>query len=204
MPIAVLDHYLVNGSFFHAGIVTMLKRKDELRRALIHELRSVDSEHESADSAFNRIVMQIANDFETDVCSIYLLESDGTHLLLVGTVGLLQSCVGHLRMQTSEGLVGLVAEQRAPVVLAEAPQHPRFRYFPEADEGQYHSFLGVPVVEGGRLRGVLVVQTIEPRTFTKTETLELARVAKVLVRRWSALGTPREEIYQFDLLGKKA
>ena len=182
----------------------MLKRNGESRRALIHELRSVNSEHESADSAFNRIVMQIANGFETDVCSIYLLESNTTHLLLVGTVGLLQSCVGHLRMQTSEGLVGLVAQQRSPVVLAEAPQHPRFKYFPEADEGQYHSFLGVPVVQSQRLRGVLVVQTIEPRTFTQTETLELARVAKVLGRRLTALGTPRENIDQFDLPGKMA
>ena len=149
----------------------MLKLTSELRSALIHELRSVDAEPESADSAFNRIVMQIANGFETDVCSVYSLERDGKHLLLVATVGLLQSCVGHLRMQKREGLVGLVAERRAPVVLAEAPQHPRFKYFPEADEDRYHSFLGVPVVEDARLHGVVVVQTIEPRTFTQAETL---------------------------------
>ena len=30
----------------------------------------------------------------------------------------------------------------------------------------YHSFLGVPILDRGLLQGVLVVQTIEPRTFT--------------------------------------
>ena len=41
------------------------------------------------------------------------------------------------------------------------PTHPRFKYFPEAGEDPYRSFLGVPIVERGLLQGVLVVQTIE-------------------------------------------
>lgn len=163
----------------------------ELRRALISELRGADTDRTSADSALNQIVMQIANGLETDVCSVYLLQDDGEHLLLVATVGLLQSCVGQLRMRTREGLVGLVAQQRAPVMLAEAPGHPRFKYFPEADEDQYHSFLGVPVSQGDRLSGVLVVQTIEPRTFTDEETAQLARVARLLGLRLHALARPR-------------
>ena len=83
-------------------------------------------------------------------------------------------------MRNQEGLVGLVAECQKPVVLAEATLHPRFKYFPEADEDKYHSFLGVPVMDCGNLQGVLVVQTIEPRTYTENETLSLSRVATLL------------------------
>ena len=52
-----------------------------------------------------------------------------------------------------------------PQVFADAAMHPRFKYFPEAGEDPYRSFLGVPIVDRGLLQGVLIVQTIEPRFF---------------------------------------
>ena len=70
-------------------------------------------------------------------------------------------------MRLNEGLVGLVAEEMRPQVVADAAGHPRFKYFPEAGEDPYHSFLGVPLIDRGVLQGVLVVQTIEPRTFAQ-------------------------------------
>ena len=86
-------------------------------------------------------------------------------LVLGATVGLKPESIGRVRMRLDEGLTGLVAEQMTPVMVADAFQHPRFKYFPEAGEDPYHSFLGVPLVEGGALQGVLVVQTVEPRVF---------------------------------------
>jgi phosphotransferase system enzyme I (PtsP) len=68
-----------------------------------------------------------------------------------------------------EGLVGLTAEQLAPLVVADATRHPRFKYFPEAGEDLYQSFLGVPMTDRGLLVGVVVVQTIEARAFTPDE-----------------------------------
>jgi phosphotransferase system enzyme I (PtsP) len=117
----------------------------------------------------NNIVALIHRRFQTDVCSVYLLEPDSGELVLGATVGLDPRAVGRVRMRPDEGLVGLVAQQVAPVMVAEASHHPRFKYFPEAGEDSYHSFLGVPLVEGGTLQGVLVVQTLEPRTFSLTE-----------------------------------
>ena len=54
-----------------------------------------------------------------------------------------------------------------PQVFADATAHPRFKYFGEAGEDPYHSFLGVPLIDRGLLQGVLVVQTVEPRTFAQ-------------------------------------
>jgi signal transduction protein with GAF and PtsI domain len=64
--------------------------------------------------------------------------------VLSATVGLQPSSVGKVRMRLNEGLGGLVAEQLRPQVIADAGTHPRFKYFPEAGEDRYHSFLGVP------------------------------------------------------------
>ncbi len=147
------------------------------------ELHLVDSGLQSIDSTLDRIVVSIANQMQTDVGSLYLLQPGEDSLVLVATVGLLQSCVGNLRMRLDEGLVGLVAEDRGPVVLARAPEHPRFKYFPEADEDEYQSFLGVPIIHDEEVCGVLVVQTIEAREFSPAETMQLKKIAKLISQR---------------------
>ena len=55
--------------------------------------------------------------------------------------------------------------------------HPRFKYFKESGEDEYHSFLGVPLIDRGILQGVLVVQTKEPRIFRDNEIRMLAEAA---------------------------
>src|SRR5450830_469360 len=111
------------------------------------------------------VVALIARRFGTDVCSAYLLEPDRAHLVLAATLGLRSECVGKLRMAANEGLAGLVAEQLRPVAVEQVRNHPRFKYFSEAGEDAYQSFLGVPLIDRGVLQGVLVVQTVEARVF---------------------------------------
>jgi starch phosphorylase len=131
----------------------------------LEEIGRLISESGDASQTLTNIVHLIQQRFETDVCSVYLLEPDRANLVLAATIGLRQESVGRVRMRLSEGLAGLVAEQMRPQVFADAALHPRFKYFPEAGEDLYHSFLGVPIVDRGLLQGVLIVQTIEPRTF---------------------------------------
>ena len=107
--------------------------------------------------------------FQVDVCSLYLLDPSRTTLMLAATVGLRPDGVGRIRMDLREGLVGLVAEKMEVVQVEDAFNHPRFKYFPEAGEDLYHSFLGVPIVDRGALQGVLTVQTTEPRRFNSDE-----------------------------------
>jgi glycogen phosphorylase len=115
------------------------------------------------------VVALIAKRFDTDVCSAYLLEPDRANLVLAATVGLRRQCIGTLRMRIHEGLAGLVAEEVRPVAVERAKDHPRFKYFREAGEDAYQSFLGVPLIDRGVLQGVLVVQTIEARIFREDE-----------------------------------
>src|SRR5947209_8765385 len=139
----------------------------------------VSHSHHPGETLAN-IVRLIQGRFHTDVCSVYLLEPEQGELVLSATVGLKSESVGQVRMRLDEGLTGLVAEKMAPVMVGDAFAHPRFKYFPEAGEDPYHSFLGVPLVEGGSLQGVLVVQTLEPRSFSANETRMLVTVAAQL------------------------
>ncbi len=115
------------------------------------------------------VVALIARRFGADVCSAYLLEPDRANLVLAATLGLRRECVGKLRMAVNEGLVGLVAEQVRPVAVDQVKNHPRFKYFSEAGEDAYQSFLGVPLIDRGVLQGVLVIQTVAARVFPENE-----------------------------------
>jgi phosphotransferase system, enzyme I, PtsP len=117
----------------------------------------------------------IGNQMQCDVCSIYRLDQQRQTIILAASVGLRQDCVESLQMRVTEGLCGLVVEHGQPVnIAAHADEHPRFKFFPEAGEDRLDSFLGVPVTDGTSIVGVLVVQTIEPRSFTDSEIRALA------------------------------
>jgi phosphotransferase system enzyme I (PtsP) len=105
----------------------------------------------------------------SDVCSIYLLENDGETLTLKATKGLSKASVGHVAMKVHEGLTGLAVETRAMVMTDNAPAHPRYKYFKEAKEERFLSFLGLPLFEHKAPIGVIVVQTRETRSFSNDE-----------------------------------
>ena len=91
--------------------------------------------------------------------------------------GFRRECIGTLRLALHEGWAGLVAEAVRPVAVDQVRNHPRFKYFGEAGEDRYQSFLGVPLIDRGILQGVLVVQTVEARIFREDEIRMLAEAA---------------------------
>src|ERR1700680_3269809 len=146
----------------------------------LEEIGNLAAEGGKPAETLMNVVALIAKRFKTDVCSAYLLEPDRANLILTATLGLRPQCVGTLRMALHEGLAGLVAEQVQPVAVEQVKNHPRFKYFSEAGEEAYPSFLGVPLIDGGVLQGVLGVQTIDARVFDDDEIKMLSEAATQL------------------------
>src|ERR1700737_4366648 len=142
----------------------------------LEEIGNLAAEGGKPAETLTNLVALIAKRFKTDVCSAYLLEPDRSNLILAATLGLRPKCVGTLRMAVNEGLAGLVAEQVQPVAVEQAKNHPRFKYFSEAGEESYQSFLGVPLID----QGVLVVQTVAARIFQENEIRMLTEAAAQL------------------------
>src|SRR6266404_1951707 len=143
----------------------------------LEEIANLAKESGKPAETLMNVVALIARRFQTDVCSAYLLEPDRANLVLAATLGLRPQCIGTLRMAIHEGLAGLVAEEVRPVAVQQVKNHPRFKYFREAGEDAYQSFLGVPLIDRGVLQGVLVVQTVEARIFHEEEVRTLAEAA---------------------------
>ncbi len=164
------------------------------RPSVLVTLQELDRWVDSGDEPLRiltNIACLIGNRLECNACSIYRLDRLRQTVILAATVGLRQDCVGKIRMKLGQGLTGLVAEEKKPVeIAADASAHPCFKYFPEAGEEPYESFLGVPIIDGSSVEGVLVVQTIEPHQFTPEEVRMLGVAGRTLGPLLSRL--PRE------------
>src|ERR1700687_3993582 len=136
---------------------------DENYVLTLEEIANLAAEGGKSAETLMNVVALIAKRFETDVCSAYLLEPDRANLVLAATVGLRPQCIGTLRLGLHEGLAGLVGGEVRSGAVHQVNTHPRFKFFGEAGEEKYQSFLGVPVIDRGMLQGVLVVQTTETR-----------------------------------------
>ena len=163
-------------------------------RVLLRRLREIMAEPISAQARLDKIVTQIAGNMVAEVCSAYVLRSDGV-LELFATEGLKREAVHHASLRIGEGLVGTIAKEALPLNLNDAQSHPAFQYLPETGEEIYSSFLGVPILRAGRTLGVLVVQNRAHRTYHEEEVEALQTTAMVLaemiaVGELSSLGRP--------------
>lgn len=148
-------------------------------RRLLHRIRDLMAQQEQAQARLDRLTRIIAEETGSDVCSIYLVLPSGA-LELSATHGLKAEAVHALRLARDEGLVGLVAQRARPLAVENAPAHPNFAYKPETGEEPFKSFVGVPVLRGGRLVGVLTAQTMAVRPSTEEEIETLQTVAMLL------------------------
>ncbi len=135
----------------------------------LEDISAIILHSHSLQETLDNIVTIVAKRMRTDVCSIYLLEADGSTLVLKATKGLSKSSVNRISMKTSEGLTGLVVETRDMVMTDNAPSHPRYKYFRETREERFLSFLGLPLFERSIPIGVITIQTCEPRRFSDDE-----------------------------------
>jgi phosphotransferase system enzyme I (PtsP) len=164
---------------------------DGSARLLLRRLHEVMAARHSTQAKLDHVAELIADALGSEVASVYLLR-DGM-LELFATRGLKQEAVHVTRLALGQGLVGTIAETRAPLTLAEAAEHPRFLYRPETGEDRFHSFAGVPIVRRERTVGVLAVQHVCPRDYAEVEIEALQTVAMVLAELIAAAGLVDEK-----------
>ena len=145
---------------------------------LLKRIRALMATEEDVQTRLDSFVKVISQSMKVNVCSIYLRSGDA--LELCATKGLKQEAVHTTKIPLSEGLVGNVARNARLLNLAKAPEHSDFSFRPETGEQKFNSFLGVPLLRGGRNLGVLVVQSKKAREFSELEVENLLTAATIL------------------------
>lgn len=148
-------------------------------RRLMARLRDIMAGAGSAEQRLAKIVVLIAAEMQTDVCSCYV-RREGDVLELFATQGLDPLAVHRTRLHVGEGLVGLIAAERRPTALTDAPRHPSFVYRPETAEDPFHGFAGVPILRDAEVRGVLTVQHRALHQYAEEEIELLETIAMVV------------------------
>ena len=126
------------------------------------------------------VASKVADALGTDACFVYLYDERADELVLRATHGTrVEELTRTPRMRPGEGITGVAAAERAPVMIAEqAHLDPRFKGFPNLPEDEYESILAVPIVtRTDELEGALNVRTREPRAFGDAEIELLVAIA---------------------------
>ena len=176
----------------------MSPQAPSVSRRLLARLRDVMAGGGTAEERLEKVVQLIAADMVAEVCTCYVMRA-GDILELFATEGLKKDAVHKTRLRVGEGLVGDIAAHARPLALSDAQSHPNFAYRPETGEEIFHSLMGVPIIRGGRVVGVLVVQNRTQRHYTDEEIETLETVAMVLAELVaSGELVAREELVQVD------
>jgi two-component sensor histidine kinase/putative methionine-R-sulfoxide reductase with GAF domain len=128
------------------------------------------------------VATNVAEAIGTDACFVYLYDERSGELVLRATHGTsIEEMTRRPRMRPGEGITGVAAEERRPVMIAaQAHLDPRFKPFPNLPEEEYESILAVPILARDKLEGALNVRTREAREFSQAEIdLLLAIAAQV-------------------------
>ncbi len=147
---------------------------------LLADVAEIVARSHDLDETLRNVVDLVAKRLDADVCSVYLTSIDLRHLTLSATKGLNPEAVGRVTLPFGEGLVGLAAELRQPVVIERARDHPKFRYFPETGEERFESLMAVPLIVRGVPIGVLSVQTRAPRSFPPQDVQSFQTCAQLI------------------------
>jgi len=125
------------------------------------------------------VASKVADALGTDACFVYLYDERADELVLRATHGSrVEEMTRTPRMRPGEGITGVAAAERAPVMIAaEAHLDPRFKLFANLPEDEYESILAVPILARDTLEGALNVRTRDPREFTDAEIELLVAIA---------------------------
>ncbi|MCB1970908.1 MAG: phosphoenolpyruvate--protein phosphotransferase [Geminicoccaceae bacterium] len=156
-------------------------------RRVLKRLIEVVAQPIGPQERLDRIVQLIASNLVAEVCSVYALRA-GDVLELFATEGLAAEAVHQTRLAVGEGLVGTIAAHGDIINTDDVSSHPNFAFRPETGEEIYHSFLGVPIIRGGKVAGVVVVQNSARKVYDDDDVDALQVIASILAEMFSSGG----------------
>src|SRR6187402_111497 len=121
------------------------------------------------DELMGTIVDRATAAAQAEVCSLYLMDRDGTGVTLAATNGLDPEQVNVARLPLGVGITGIVAETRKPATSINVRRDRRFHWVRGVDQPRFTSMCSVPLIWNDAVVGVLNVQTVRRREFTKRD-----------------------------------
>lgn len=134
---------------------------------ILTSISEVIAANDDLSNVLSEIVGILADNLDTDVCSVYIFKEENNELVLAATCGLNINSVGKIRLKPGEGITGAAFIKNEIINVASAEEHENFQYFKNSGENKYKSFLSSPLIIGNKIVGVLNLQRIVEEEFSE-------------------------------------
>jgi signal transduction protein with GAF and PtsI domain len=123
------------------------------------------------------IVTLTANTMQVKICALWLLDEATQSLRIRATQAMSQEYLKERTLKVGEGIVGLVAKEKKPIVITNVSEDARYKEKKLAQKENLVSMLSVPMMVKKRVIGVINCYTTFPYEFTKSNIELLSIVA---------------------------
>jgi signal transduction protein with GAF and PtsI domain len=123
------------------------------------------------------VVNLTASVMNAKICALWLLDEEGQVLKIRATQAMSQEYLKERALKVGEGIVGLVAQEKKPVVIPNVVEDDRYKEKDLAKAEKLVSMLSVPMMVKDKLIGVTNVYTVQEYDFTKSDIDLLSVVA---------------------------
>ncbi|MGH2379899.1 MAG: ATP-binding protein [Candidatus Limnocylindria bacterium] len=148
--------------------------------AALREIVRLGTSAPTWDELMQLIVDRSTVAMAAEVCSLYLVDRDGAGLTLAATNGVDREHIGVARLEIGQGITGIAARDREPVVSTDLANDPRCAWIRGVDHERFTSILAVPLEVRDHVVGVLNVKTVARRDFAGDDVRRLAMIAEML------------------------
>jgi len=145
------------------------------------------------DHVLTAAAAQVKRLIDYEIFSVLLIEAGTNNLYVRFAIGHRPEVVEHWRIPVGDGIIGVAAQTGQAIRVGDVLKDPR--YLPAADE--VRSELAVPLIVGGRVIGVMDIESRQPDYFTPAQQTILTLVA-------SRIGTAVENARLFENTHKQA
>jgi GAF domain-containing protein len=137
----------------------------------LHEIVSTVASSLELKEVLRSVVRLMSEASGVHACFAYLVEDDGSRLVLRAASPPYERQVGKVAFERGESLAWWAAEQGEPAFIRDdALSDPRTKYVPELEEERFQSLLAVPILDrAGEAIGVITAHTEAPREFSDDE-----------------------------------
>jgi signal transduction protein with GAF and PtsI domain len=123
------------------------------------------------------IVTVTANVMKTKICALWLLDEGTQELRIRATQTMSEEYLKERSLKVGEGIVGLVAKERKPMVISDVVKNPQYKEKQLAKKEKLVSMLSVPMMIKKRVVGVVNCYTTTPHKFARSDIDLLSSVA---------------------------
>jgi phosphotransferase system enzyme I (PtsP) len=148
-------------------------------RQMMVMLRGVMDDAVAPEQKLEKIMALVARELRADAGSCFVMRA-GEMLELYAAAGLPSDAARKAKIRVGEGLIGDIAATATPLIRQDITTQGDYTPNPETGDGAYKGFCGVPILRGGRVRGVLAIQNKLQRGYGPEVVEILQTVAMVL------------------------